>query len=364
MAEESTARARLERLKGVEALEFNIFNRSVTVTHVLPDERPIVNALRDVGLTANPIAETKTTSGSLHGTGDQTETRPAPSKMHLVTLILSGLLAFGAEIVAWRSAKETSPAIVALALASILTGGLPTLRKGLYALRSFTLNINFLMTVAVIGACAIGEWPEAAVVIFLFGLAEMIEGYSLDRARNAVRSLMAMTPDVANVKQTDGTWIQAAASDVAVGSIVRVKPGDRLPLDGVVEAGASAVDQAPITGESVPVDKTIGDFVFAGTVNGNGVLEFRTTGGKDQTTIAAIIRTVQEAQSQRAPTQRFVDSFSRVYTPLVVALAAAVAVTPWLAFNQPFMPWLYKALVLLVIACPMRLGDLDAGHRG
>ena len=257
--------------------------------------------------------------------------------------------------VTWTSGNDTSVLVIFLATASSIMGGLPTLRKGLIALSTFTLNINFLMTIAVIGACAIGEWSEAAMVIFLFNLAEMIERYSLDRARNAVRSLMAMTPDVANVKQPDRTWLQIAATDVAVGSTVRVKPGERLPLDGEIVAGASTVDQTPITGESVPVEKTIGDPVFAGTINGNGVLEFRTTGGQDQTTIARIIRTVQEAQAQRAPTQRFVDSFSRVYTPLIVVLAVAFAVTPWLLFNHPFFPWLYKALVLLVIACPCAL---------
>lgn len=170
---------------------------------------------------------------------------------------------------------------------------------------------------------------------------------------------MAMAPDVASVRASgadsaDG-WKQVAAEAVAVGSIVRVKPGERLPLDGIVVAGSSAVNQAPITGESLPVDKAVDDQVFAGSINGNGLLEFKTTGGKDQTTIARIVRSVQEAQGQRAPTQRFVDSFAKVYTPVVVLLAALVAVVPWLVFQQPFSSWLYKALVMLVIACPCAL---------
>lgn len=278
-----------------------------------------------------------------------------PSLAQRWALGASGVLAFAAEIMSWITSQEQSWSVIALSASSILLGGLPTLRKGLVALRTFALNINFLMTIAVIGACAIGEWPEAAVVVFLFAVAELIEAYSLDRARNAVRALMEMSPEIASVKQLDGSWKQMPAADVPVGSVVRVRPGERLALDGVVVAGASAVNQAPITGESVPVEKAEGDQVFAGTINEAGVLEFRTTGGRDQTTLARIIRTVQEAQTVRAPTQRFVDRFARVYTPIVCVLALLVAIVPWLAFHQPLMPWLYKSLVLLVIACPCAL---------
>ncbi len=242
-----------------------------------------------------------------------------------------------------------------MSAAAVLLGGLPTLRKGLIALRTLTLNINFLMTVAVAGAFAVGEYPEAAVVVFLFALAELIEKYSLERARNAVRALMEMAPETAFVKRADGSWLETPAAGVSKGTVVRVRPGERLPLDGVVVAGESAVNQAPITGESVPVDKGVGDQVFAGTINESGVLEFRTTGGRDETTLARIIKTVQDAQAARAPTQRFVDRFARIYTPAVCAVALLVALVPWLVFRQPFMPWLYKALVMLVIACPCAL---------
>ncbi|GJQ27781.1 MAG: copper-translocating P-type ATPase [Phycisphaerae bacterium] len=286
---------------------------------------------------------------------DDEQASELPSRAQLLILGASGLLAFAAEIASWVSGREGSWPIIALSASSILLGGLPTIRKGLVALRTFTLNINFLMTVAVIGACAIGEWPEAAVVVFLFALAEMIEAYSLEHARNAVRALMEMSPDVASVKQPDGSWNEVPAVDVPVGSVVRVRPGERLALDGVVVAGASAINQAPITGESVPVEKAEGDQVFAGTINEAGVLEFRTTGGRDETTLARITRTVQAAQAARAPTQRFVDRFAHVYTPIVCLLALLVAVVPWLVLRQPFTPWLYKALVLLVIACPCAL---------
>ena len=267
----------------------------------------------------------------------------------------SGVAAIGAEILAWTVASETAPAVIALALFSIATGGLPTLRKGWIALRTFTLNINFLMSIAVIGAIAIGEWPEAAVVIFLFALAERIETLSLERARNAIRGLMAMTPETASVRLASGEWRELAATEVQVGQTVRVRPGERIPLDGVVTAGASAVNQAPITGESIPVEKSPGDPVFAGTVNERGAFEFRVTAIKGDTTLAHIIRAVQEAQGQRAPTQRFIDRFARIYTPAVVVVAVLIAAVPPLVFGAPFQDWFYKALVMLVIACPCAL---------
>jgi Cd2+/Zn2+-exporting ATPase len=269
--------------------------------------------------------------------------------------ILSGVLAAGCEAAYFAGVEETSWPIIAASVASMLLGGRETFYKGWIALKTFTLNINFLMCVAVIGGAVIGAWPEIALVVFLFGLAELIEKKALDRARDSVRGLMAMAPDEVSVKQPDGSWRTTSAGAVPVGAVVQVKPGERLALDGVVLAGESSVNQAPVTGESVPVNKKTGDKVFAGTINESGVLEFKTSGGKDQTTLAKIIRTVQEAQGSRAPTQRFVDNFARVYTPVVCLVAVLVAVVPWLAFGQPFYPWLYKALVLLVIACPCAL---------
>ncbi len=188
------------------------------------------------------------------------------------------------------------------------------------------------------------------MVTVLFGIAELIEAYSLDRARNAVRSLMEMAPERALV-QRGSEWEEVDAKSIEVDAVVRVKPGERIPLDGIVVNGQSAVNQAPITGESVPVEKGVGDKLYAGSINEQGVLEFRVTGTRGHTTLDRIIATVQEAQASRAPTQRFVDSFAKVYTPLVVVMAILVATLP-LAFGQPFGPWLYKALVLLVIACP------------
>lgn len=361
--EEGLIRRRLRTVQGISDLRFDLLGRRLTVLHDNADDALIVAALSDIGMVPAAVPEPAQKDAASNACEDcacDSSSNPDPNearpwwRRHGL-FALSGVLAASAEAMYFAGVKETSLPVVAVAVVSILLGGLPTFRKGWTALRTFTLNINFLMTVAILGGAVIGAWPEIALVTFLFALAELIEAKALDRARNAVKGLMAMAPDEASVKQDDGSWTVVSAGAVPVGAVVQVKPGERLALDGVVVAGESSVNQAPVTGESVPVDKQVGDKVFAGTINESGVLEFKTTGGKDQTTLAKIIRTVQEAQGSRAPTQRFVDTFARVYTPVVCVAAVLVAVVPWLAFGQPFYPWLYKALVLLVIACPCAL---------
>jgi len=251
--------------------------------------------------------------------------------------------------------EESSMPVIAASLAAIALGGTATLRKGWIALRTLSLNMNLLMTIAVIGAALIGQWPEAAVVIWLFGVAEMIEALSLDRARNAIRRLMDLAPETALLRQSDGRWAEVKADTVAIGGIVRVRPGERIALDGVVVSGKSAVNQAPITGESMPVEKNPGDTVYAGTINERGTLEFEVRARKGDTTLDRIARSVQEAQGQRAPTQRFVDRFASVYTPAVFVLALGIAIIPPLFAGGDWYDWTYKALVLLVIACPCAL---------
>ena len=350
--EEQLIRNRLQTMEGVDGLRFNLMERELTVSHELADERNLLAALDSLGM--EPRLKTPASAAD-HG-GESSSRTPAPAALPAwVPMAFSGAAAIAAEVLAWTTGQEDSLGVIALALASIATGGRETLRKGWVALRNRTLNINFLMTIAVVGALCIRQWPEAAMVTFLFGLAEMIEGHSLDRARNAVRALMELTPDRATVREPDGQWREVEAGSVALGQTVRVKPGERIPLDGTVTAGRSAVNQAPITGESIPVEKGEGDQVFAGTVNERGSFEFAVTANKGNTTLARIVRSIQEAQGQRAPTQRSVDSFARYYTPAVVLLAVLVAVLPPLFFAQPFSPWLYKALVLLVIACPCAL---------
>ena len=349
--EEALIRKRLGAVPGIDDLAFNLMERRIRVSHTLRDEQPILGALREIGMHAASLRPHKT---------DDCQACDAPevsavSPKTWALMSVSGFAAIGAEILSWTGASETVPAVVALALLSIATGGIPTLRKGWIALKNRTLNMNFLMSVAVIGAAAIGEWPEAAVVIFLFALAELIETLSLKRAKNAIRGLLALTPEMALARLESGEWREVPAADVQLGRIVRVRPGERIPLDGIVIGGASSVNQAPITGESIPLEKLPGDTVFAGTVNERGVIEFRVTAIKGDTTLAHIVRSVQEAQGQRAPTQRFVDQFARYYTPTVVAVAVLIATVPPMFFGSVFLDWFYKALVMLVIACPCAL---------
>lgn len=348
--EEALIRKRLGTMQGIGELAFNLMARRLTVMHTLDDEQPIYEALREIGMEAASEPQCQPDFCSTCEAD-----APVVSRRTWIFMAVSGIAAMTSEIVAWSSASEQSFVVIALALLSIATGGFSTLKKGWIALKNFTLNMNFLMSVAVIGAVAIGEWPEAAMVTFLFALAELIETLSLERAKNAIRGLMAMAPELATVHLDSGEWREIAAADVRIGQTVRVKPGERIPLDGVVTAGGSSVNQAPITGESIPVVKVAGDPVFAGSLNERGMLEFRVTANKGNTTLDRIIHSVQEAQGQRAPTQRFVDQFARYYTPAVVVFAVLVAIVPPLLFGTEFTPWFYKALVMLVIACPCAL---------
>ncbi|RZO09168.1 heavy metal translocating P-type ATPase [Pseudomonas moorei] len=243
---------------------------------------------------------------------------------------------------------------VFVAALSILSAGLPTLKKGWIAIKNFTLNIYFLMSLAVVGALVIGKWPEAAMVVFLFAIAEAIEALSLERARNAIKSLTALAPETAEV-MIDGAWKDQPVASVLLGSRIRVRTGSRVPLDASVESGRAALDQAPITGESLPVDKQVGDPLYAGSIVTDGVVEATVTAVAGESTLARIAAAIQDAQAQRAPTQRFVDQFARYYTPAVVVLALLVAALGPVLFAGTWGDWLYQALVLLVIACPCAL---------
>ena len=239
--------------------------------------------------------------------------------------------------------------------AAILTGSWFVLPKAWHALRRLRPDMNLLMVIAVLGAVAIGEWLEGATVAFLFAVSLALEAWSVGRARRAVAALLDLTPETARLLHPDGREEEVPAREARVGARFVVRPGERIPLDGTVVGGASEIDQAPITGESVPVTKTKGDEVFAGTINGDGALTVRSTREADETTLAHIIRLVEEAQGRKAPSEQWVERFARLYTPLVMALAVLVALVPPLAFGQPWEEWIYRALVLLVIACPCAL---------
>ena len=341
--EEALIRKKFSRMPSVRSMDFNLMQRVLTVVHAPDALETILAAIRSLDFTpeladANP---------------DTAAAAPqAPSKPWW-PLALAGIAAVGSEAAGWLGAPVWLAAC--LALLAIASCGLTTYKKGWVAIRNGNLNINALMSIAVTGALILQQWPEAAMVMVLFTIAELIEAKSLDRARNAIQGLMRLTPEQASVQQADGNWRLMDLKAIALGAVVRVKPGERIALDGEIVAGRSSVDQAPITGESLPVDKTVGDAVFAGTINQAGSFDYRVTAAASNTTLARIIHAVEEAQGTKAPTQRFVDQFARVYTPIVFAAALAVAVLPPLLFGGQWHEWVYKALVMLVIACPCAL---------
>lgn len=273
------------------------------------------------------------------------------NKRSLLTVISGGLWLLG--VVSWYAGL--TPLAVAVLVGAMVSGGFYTVRAALYSLKSgLAMDMNVLMTVAVTGAVALGEWVEAATVVFLFSLGNTLEAYTMDKTRKSIRGLMDLSPREAVVWQ-GGTEQVVPVTLLKLGDVVVIKPGSRIPVDGIVVEGSSAVNQAPITGESVPVAKGAGDEVFAGTINENGRLLVEVTRPAGDTTLARIISLVEEAQAQKAPAERFVDVFAKYYTPAVILLALALAVVPPLFFGRAFQDWFYRALTLLVVACPCAL---------
>jgi len=239
-------------------------------------------------------------------------------------------------------------------LAATVSGGWYVARRAWQALRHGQLEMNTLMGIAAVGAIFIGEWAEAGSAMFLFSLAQLLEARSMDRARNAIRRLLDLSPKEATVRKEDGD-IRLPVDRIAVGDVVVLRPGERVPVDGIVLEGTSSVNQAPITGESLPVAKTRGSRVLAGSLNGRGVLEFRTEKPASDSSLARIIHLVENAQAQRARSQTFIDGFARYYTPAMIVFALGLVLVPPFLFGQVFSTWLYRGLVVLVIACPCAL---------
>ncbi len=236
----------------------------------------------------------------------------------------------------------------------MVVAGYPIARAAWFALLSRQADMNLLMTISAIGAVILGDWFEGALVVFLFALGTTLQTFTLGRTRNAIRALMDLTPPIATVKRGN-TEETVSVGDIEIGEILTIRPGQRVALDGIVLSGYSAIDQSPITGESIPEDKAPGERVFAGTLNQTGFLEVKVTHRSNDTTVARIINLVETAQGSRAPTQQWVDRFAAIYTPLVLFVAISIALIPPLAFAQPFNVWIYRALVMLVIACPCSL---------
>lgn len=333
----------LKPVDGIRSFKVNLIAGRVTIAH----EKTL--ALEDLILAigkAGLKARTKSAK-------DEEDTSGHAQRRRLIAVAVSGVFTGVGLLLQWRDIAVPYGEVLAFSIA-IVAGGWFIVPKALRAARQLSLDMNVLMTVAVIGAAIIGEWSEGAAVVFLFALSELLEAFSLNRARRAIQALLKLAPETALVKR--GSEVkEVPVAEVNVGEIVSIRSGAKVPLDGEVVFGESAINQAPITGESMPVEKKTGDQVYAGTINTDGSLEVRVTKSHSETTLSKIIHLVEEAQSEKAPSQRFVDRFARIYTPAVFVVALLVLLVPLLAFGGDWNTWTYRALVLLVIACPCAL---------
>jgi len=348
---------------GILGMDFDLLNAKMTVTYdsaeIVPET--ILNLINKTGMNAVPWElRTKQESGSLwkhHG--------------RLIMASVSGALLVCGFLTHWIQHSSIVDAFAAgdggqehifplpsilFYIGSIISGAWFIIPKAIQSAKRLRPDMNLLMTVAVIGAIAINEWFEAATVSFLFALALLLEHWSVGRARRAISALMDLSPMIARyICPEDGDILEKPVEEVPVEVTVLVRPGEKIPLDGEVVKGFSTVNQAPITGESIPVPKKAGDEVFAGTINEDGALEIKVTKPAKDTTLAKIIHMVEEAQSRRAPSEQWVEKFARYYTPVMLLLAMAIVILPPLLFSADWSEWLYRGLVILVIACPCAL---------
>lgn len=333
----ATVEKHLSRNPNVEDVRVNFSTGKMQIVHTI-NEQQIMKEVERAGFNAS-LASNKR---------KPVET---PSKKISVTTI-SGILLF----LGFLGSLVYGPSIMVNSLyaSSILIGGYKPARSAFYAIKSRSLDMNVLMVSAAIGAAFIGEWLEGATVVWLFAVGNALQNRSIERTRESIRGLINLAPSEALVKTGDQLMIKPV-EEIVVGDIIVIKPGEKIPLDGQVAAGISSVNQAPITGESMPVDKEKGDTVYAGTVNESGSLEVVVTKLVEDTTIAKIIHLVEEAQEKKAPTQAFIDRFAEVYTPVVFGLALVIMVIPPVIGFGTWDEWIYKGLALLVVACPCAL---------
>ena len=337
--EEFKIRKKLEPMAGVASLQFNVVSHKLTVQHSL-EESALLAALKDLGL-----------PGYLANRSRSLIDSKPQSDLVAGVVASASLLALGGILTLFGIPPLYSRWLF---LAAIVTGGWQIAGKAYRSAKNLSLDMNFLMTIATIGAVAIGQYAEGAAVIVLYAFSLLLESMSMARSRKAIESLMKLSPPNATVIRS-GQEIVIPADDVLVGDLLVIRPGERIALDGVVTRGHSNVDQAPITGESIPVPRKQGDPVFAGSFNKQGSIEVRGTKPATGSTLARIIHLVEEAQSRKAPSQTFIDRFAQIYTPSVFLLAIFVAIVPPLFLGASPGDWLYRALVLLVIACPCAL---------
>ncbi|MFO7245549.1 MAG: cation-translocating P-type ATPase [Bacillota bacterium] len=338
-----TVRRAVSAVEGVDEVEVSFATGLMRVAHHRPVDAEVVAAVRRAGYRAERVDGAG--AAAEHGGEAWWRGSRAPATL------LSGLLAAGGFLASTLEAGQ--PWAVTAWAAAIVVGGLRPARGAWTALRQRHIDMNVLMTLAVVGAAAIGEWSEGAAVVFLYSLGELLEEAAVAGTRRSIRHLMNLTPPEAEVLR-DGRVVPVPVAEVRVGERVLVRPGGRVPVDGRIAAGRAALNEAPITGEAAAVDKGPGDEVFAGTVSENGYLEVDALRVAGDTTLSRIIHMVEEAQQRRARVQRWIDDFARRYTPAVVAAAALVAVVPPLC-GAPWEPWLYRGLALLILACPCAL---------
>ena len=362
-----TIEASLQQLTGISeiAVSFATGRLNVAYDPQQVGERDIYDRIKVLGYTIEPSHTNQASQHHEHcghdpghdiGDSKPVESQPA-WQLWIRNRRSQSVLLAGIGLVLGLLAQQLAlPIWLARAFYGIGIGvaGYPIARAGLIELRLRRADMNLLMTLSVIGAVMLGDWFEGALVVLLFSLGTTLQSFTFGRTRNAIRALIDLTPPTATV-QRNGQEISVLVEAVQVGETLTIRPGQRIALDGRVISGNSAVDQSPITGESVPEDKAPGDLVFAGTLNQTGFLEVGVTHTSSDTTVAKIVHLVEEAQSSRAPTQQWVDRFAEIYTPIVILSAIAIALVPPLAFAQPFDVWIYRALVMLVIACPCAL---------
>ena len=347
---------------GESNLAFDVLNGRMTVTAPNTDlpALSIISAVARTGMRAEVWKEaSKATDQGRRRLRDGRTIATIASGAFLLGGFLSHAILAGLGPAIGIAETPGSEAVPVLALAlyalGIASGAWFILPKAWAAIRRLRPDMNLLMTIAIIGAAAIGEWFEAATVAFLFAVSLSLESWSVARARRAIAALMSLTPTIVTMLREDGDEATVSPDLVPVGGRFLVRPGERIALDGIVVVGSGEVNQAPITGESSSILKTVGSQVFAGTVNGDGVLEVESTRPAADTVVARIVRMVEDAGSRRAPAEMWVDRFARVYTPAVLLLAAGVLLVPPLLFGGLWQEWLYRSLVLLVIGCPCAL---------
>ena len=367
-AEEVAAlRGTVGRLPGVHELHFDLLHGKIIVEADPETVRTpeILKAVERAGLKAQPWDK------AFSGAGDAPPEGFWQRRGRLATCLASGVFLtagfvshaisegslFAALSFSERGREAVFPlASVLLYGASVLLGAWYVAPKAFQAARRLSPDMNLLMLLAVAGAVALGEWFEAAMVTFLFALALLLESWSVAHARRAITALMDLSPKMASqVLPDSGRVEERPVGEIPEGATALVRPGEKIPLDGRITKGFTTVNQAAITGESIPVAKAVGDEIFAGTLNGDGAFEFVVTRQAEDTTMARIIHLVEEAQSRRAPSEQWVDRFARVYTPCMLILALLIALAPPLLFGGPWDRWFYQALVILVIACPCAL---------